>query len=111
MSQHDGSQHAPTDVFSSNYVPQTPGRARLHSILPNYKDQGACASKLVNILEQISAKRLASQRTLGKEPKSFSIPAEDFKGILELAHQISHNVEAGNRIATQLARPCCPLLL
>ncbi|KAF9503443.1 hypothetical protein BS47DRAFT_1449412 [Hydnum rufescens UP504] len=47
-------------------------------------------------------KRTTSQCTPGKEPKS-SIPEEDFKGILELAHQISCNIEAGNQIATQLA--------
>ncbi|KAF9507465.1 hypothetical protein BS47DRAFT_1366634 [Hydnum rufescens UP504] len=55
------------------------------------------------IRTKISAKRTTSQCTPGKEPKSFSILAEDFKGILELAHQIGRNVEAGNRIATQLA--------
>ena len=97
------SQPLSTDVFSSSYVPQTPGGARLQTILPNYKDQGACASKILDFLEQISAKRTASQHAPGKEPKSFSIPVEDFKAILDLARQNKRNIEAGNRIATQLA--------
>ena len=69
-------------MISSSYVPQTPGRARLQAILPNYKEQGACTSKLLDLLEQISAKRTASQRAPGKEPMSFSILVEDFKAIL-----------------------------
>ncbi|KAF9508723.1 hypothetical protein BS47DRAFT_1365763 [Hydnum rufescens UP504] len=65
-----------------------------------YKDQSACATKL---LEQISAKKTASQCSQAKEPKTFSIPVEDFKGILDLAWQNKCNMEAGNWIAAQLA--------
>ncbi|KAF9504849.1 hypothetical protein BS47DRAFT_1400951 [Hydnum rufescens UP504] len=91
------------DVFSASYVPQTPGGAQLHSILPNYKDQSACATKLLEILKQISAKKTALQHSQAKEPKTFSIPVEDFKGILDLARQNKHNTETGNWIATQIA--------
>ncbi|KAF9504599.1 hypothetical protein BS47DRAFT_1368684 [Hydnum rufescens UP504] len=78
------------DVFSASYVPKPWGELSFTPSSPTTKTR-------------ISAKKTASQRSQAKEPKTFSILVEDFKGILDLARQNKCNTETGNRIATQIA--------